>query len=73
MPKSEDRWLDGARRLEEEALSAIYDEYSPALYRYAYRLLGDPQATDDVVAETFYRLMRALSIARWRRTQTLVL
>jgi RNA polymerase sigma-70 factor (ECF subfamily) len=61
MPKSEDRWLDGARRLEEEALSAIYDAYSPALYRYAYRLLGDPQASDDVVAETFYRLIRAIS------------
>lgn len=61
MPDNGDQWLDGARRLEEDALSAIYDAYSPALYRYAYRLLGDPQATDDVVAETFYRLLRALS------------
>ena len=61
MPKKADRWLDGARRLEEEALAAIYDAYSPALFRYAYRLLGDPQASEDVVAETFYRLLRALS------------
>jgi RNA polymerase sigma-70 factor (ECF subfamily) len=61
MPNYEDQWLDGARRLEEDALSAIYDEYSPALYRYAFRLLGDPHASEDVVAETFYRLLRAIN------------
>lgn len=62
MSPSEKKWLDGAHRLEESALSAIYDTYSPALYRYTYRLLGDPQAAEDIVAETFYRLLRALSV-----------
>lgn len=61
MSPSEKKWLDGAHRLEEAALSAIYDAYSPALYRYTYRLLGDPQAAEDIVAETFYRLLRAIS------------
>ena len=53
MSPSEKKWLDGAHRLEEAALSAIYDTYSPALYRYTYRLLGDLHAAEDIVAETF--------------------
>lgn len=61
MSPSEKKWLDGAHRLEEAALSAIYDAYIPALYRYTYRLLGGPQAAEGIVAETFYRLLRAIS------------
>lgn len=61
MERSEKKLLAGARRLEEKALAAIYDEYSNALYRYALRLLGDEQSAEDVVAETFYRLLRAFS------------
>jgi RNA polymerase sigma-70 factor (ECF subfamily) len=60
MSKSEEQWLRGARELDEEALASIYDAFSAALYRYAYRLLGDQQAAEDVVAETFYRLLRSI-------------
>jgi RNA polymerase sigma-70 factor (ECF subfamily) len=60
MSYPEDAWLEGARRLEEESLEAIYDAYSPELYRYAYRLIGDAQAAEDLVAATFYRFLRAL-------------
>jgi len=61
MKQSEEKMLAGARRFEEQALAAMYDQYSNVLYTYALRLLGDEQAAEDVVAETFFRLLRAFS------------
>jgi RNA polymerase sigma-70 factor, ECF subfamily len=55
-----DSWLPGVRRLDPEALGAVYDALSPALFRFAYRLLGDSQVAEDVVAETFSRLLIAI-------------
>jgi len=43
-----------------EALSQIYDLYSEALYRYAYRQTGDQSQAEDCVAETFNRFLNAL-------------
>jgi RNA polymerase sigma-70 factor (ECF subfamily) len=60
MPSTESEWLSGARRLDERTLDEIYDALSPALFRYAFRLLGDRQSAEDVVAETFHRLLLAL-------------
>ncbi len=55
-----DTWLPQAHELDEHALSEIYQALSPALYRYAYRLLGNPADAEDIVAETFHRLLLAL-------------
>lgn len=52
--------LAGARRYEAQVLAEIYDRYSPGLYRYSMRLLGDPETAEDCVAETFSRFLRAL-------------
>ena len=60
MSKSEEQWLQGARELDEEALASIYDAFSTALYRYAYRLLGEQEVAEDIVAETFYRFLRSI-------------
>jgi RNA polymerase sigma-70 factor (ECF subfamily) len=60
MSKSEEHWLRGARELDEEAMASIYDAFSTALYRYAYRLLGDQDVAEDIVAETFYRFLRSM-------------
>jgi len=49
-----------ARRYDRQALAQIYDIYSPGLYRYALRLLGDPSLAEDCVSETFSRFLRAL-------------
>lgn len=49
-----------ARRYEDEALGMIYDRYSPMLYRYAYRLLGQAALAEECVADTFARLLHAL-------------
>ncbi len=52
--------LERARAWDMEALEEIYDRYSPMLYRYAVRLLGDAHLAEDCVAETFTRFLFAL-------------
>ena len=43
-----------------EDLVAIYEEYSPGIYRYAVRLLGDASIAEDCVSETFSRYLGAI-------------
>jgi RNA polymerase sigma-70 factor (ECF subfamily) len=52
--------LERARQFDRQALAEIYDLYSPGLYRYAMRRLGDPQLAEECVAETFSRFLHAL-------------
>jgi RNA polymerase sigma-70 factor (ECF subfamily) len=59
MPSEADL-LTEARRFEADALGQIYDRFSPALYRYALRLLGQPDVAEECVAETFSRFLLAL-------------
>ncbi len=53
--------LERARQFDRQALAEIYDTYSPGLYRYAMRLLGDPNLAEECVAEAFCRFLHALS------------
>lgn len=53
--------LNRARCFEEAALAEIYDTYSSALFRYAYRLLGSEDQAEECVAEVFSRFLQALS------------
>ena len=52
--------LNSARNFDLSALGAIYDCYSPGIYRYAMRLLGDDCQAEDCVAETFSRFLKVL-------------
>ena len=52
--------LERARRFEEAALAEIYETFSPAIYRYAMRLMADVDLSEECVAETFGRLLIAL-------------
>lgn len=45
---------------DEAALGQVYDTYSPALYAFALRLLGDDDLAEECVAETFFRFLKAL-------------
>lgn len=49
-----------ARSFDQQALASIYDQFSPGIYRYAVRLLGDPARAEACVSETFSRFLRAL-------------
>jgi RNA polymerase sigma-70 factor, ECF subfamily len=57
---AEKELLQTAMRFDQKALGQIYDLYSPELYRYAARFLGDPCVAEDCVAETFSRFLKAI-------------
>jgi RNA polymerase sigma-70 factor (ECF subfamily) len=57
---TEQELLRLASQLETAALAEIYDRYSPGLYRYAMRLIGDVALAEDCVEETFARFLRSL-------------
>ena len=40
-----------------QAIDAIYQQYAPAVFRFAYGLCGDAHLANDLVAETFVRAM----------------
>jgi RNA polymerase sigma-70 factor (ECF subfamily) len=52
--------LERARRFETQALEEIFDTFSPGIYRYAFRLLGDSELARDCMSETFSRFLVAL-------------
>ena len=60
MDYTDNELLEQARQFNTGALGLIYDRYSTALYRYAYRQVGDSQMAEDCVAETFTRFLGAL-------------
>ena len=59
--------LQRARSFENQALAEIYDRFSPGLYRYAMRLLGDPILAEECLGDTFSRLLLALKSRRGPR------
>lgn len=52
--------LQRARRWDEMALTEIYDDFAPAIYRYIYRKTGNADIAQDLTAETFQRFLDAL-------------
>lgn len=47
--------LSGGGNRAHQALSVLYKRYSPRIYSYVRKILGDVQATDDIFQETFVR------------------
>ena len=45
--------------MDEEAFRAFYDRTARALWAYLSRTTGDAQAADDLLQESYYRLLRA--------------
>ena len=52
--------LQRARKFEEQALAEVYDRFSPGIYRYAIRLIGEDDLAEECVAETFSRFLTTL-------------
>lgn len=46
--------------LSKQDLIEIYEEYSPRLFRYAFRLLEDSHTAEDCVSETFSRFLQGI-------------
>jgi RNA polymerase sigma-70 factor (ECF subfamily) len=50
---------DVAFEMDEEAFRAFYDRTARALWAYLSRISGDPYLADDLLQETYFRLLRA--------------
>ncbi|MFN2175384.1 MAG: RNA polymerase sigma factor [Anaerolineales bacterium] len=59
-----DPLIERLHQWDELALAEVYDTYAPAIYRYAYRLLGSQSTAQEIVADTYYRLLVALKNRR---------
>ncbi len=49
---------------DKQSLVAIYEQHSPGIFRYAYRLLGDRELSEECVSETFSRFLQAVRNGR---------
>ena len=56
--------LRGARSLDGTALSVIFDNFYPCLYRYIYHHLGHQATAEDLTAEVFARMLEQLAEGR---------
>jgi len=63
-PFNEQELLKGAREFDMDALTAIYDTLTPAIYSYSRRLLGSASLSEECVAETFSRFLHTLKKGR---------
>jgi RNA polymerase sigma-70 factor, ECF subfamily len=59
-PADEQRLLLGARLQDAEALAVIFDTYYDAIFRYIYVRVGHEQASEDLAAQVFQRLLAHL-------------
>jgi RNA polymerase sigma-70 factor (ECF subfamily) len=51
--------LEAVRRRDGDALGALFDTYFDRLFGFAYRLLGDHSAAQEVTQEVFLKVHRA--------------
>lgn len=49
-----------AQAADPDAIAAIYERYAPAIYRYIYYRLGDPELARDVQSDVFLRMLEGL-------------
>jgi RNA polymerase sigma-70 factor (ECF subfamily) len=56
--------LQRARHYDRDALAEIYDRFSPGIYQYARRLLGEDSPAEECMLETFSRFLSALNAGK---------
>jgi RNA polymerase sigma-70 factor, ECF subfamily len=60
--------LKAAQKLDEEALTAIFDSFAPAIYKYALRLCHDSIEADNIVGDVFSQLLEQFAGGKGPRT-----
>ena len=63
--------LDRIRQYDQAALAQVYDAYYERIYRYVYRFVGQVDASEDVTANVFLRLLDSLRGGNCPRTNLL--
>lgn len=56
--------VPNTKSLNKQVLIDLYEQHSPGIYRYAYRLLGNSDLAEECVSETFSRFLQALQNGR---------
>lgn len=59
--------LDRARARDPAALADIYDTYSPKIYAYIYRHVGDAHRAEDLTSGVFLKMLEALDNNKFAR------
>lgn len=59
--------LKGLKNLDPQTITAIHNFYYPVIYRYARYRLSDETVVEDVVSETFVRLLEAVKAKKGPR------
>jgi len=59
--KDETALIKAARSLDNEALTEIFEEYAPAIFKYLLRLGTSSQEADQLVGDVFARLLEKIS------------
>ena len=60
--------LKAAKNLDEEALTAIFDQFAPAIYKYTLRLCHDQIVADNIVGDVFAQLLEQFAAGKGPRT-----
>jgi len=55
-----ERYVERAKRGDQQAFGRLVDEYKDKIYSYVSRMLGDPYEAEDVTQEAFVRAYRSL-------------
>lgn len=58
--------VDLARAGDTEAFGALYDHYSPGIYRFVYFRVRSPQLAEDLTSETFFKALRSMASFQWQ-------
>jgi RNA polymerase sigma-70 factor, ECF subfamily len=55
-----DNLVRKAKKLNDDALAAIYDEFMPKVFRYVYYQVNDRVVAEDLTSETFLKMLTAI-------------
>lgn len=69
MKNCDQKLLQKARTFDREALTAVYDQYHPRLYRYIIRQVNDPETARELTAVVFERFLAAIKHGNGPETQ----
>ena len=59
--KDESALIKAVRSMDQDALSAVFDEFAPAIYKYLLRLGVNSQEADQTVGDVFARLLEKVA------------
>ena len=60
--------LKAAQKLDEAALTTIFDQFAPAIYKYTMRLCHDSIVADNIVGDVFAQLLEQFGQGKGLRT-----